>query len=65
MKRLITLAALLAASTVLPGCVFAVGSKHESQPADRLDRLERRISEMETKLGIQPPAADAAPESQP
>ena len=32
MKRLITLAALLAASTVLPGCVFAVGSKHESQP---------------------------------
>ncbi len=30
MKRIISLLALLALGAALPGCVFAVGSKHEA-----------------------------------
>jgi hypothetical protein len=63
MKRikttLVTTSALLAACTLLSGCVFAVGSTHEAQPKDRLDRLDTRVRNVERQLGIQTPAPEA------
>lgn len=50
MKRL-ALAALVLASTMLGGCIFAVGSKDRSDD-QRMRRLEERISKAETKLGL-------------
>lgn len=57
MKRISMTLALLGAATLLPGCVFAVGSKHEAQPNQRLDRLEQRVRKVEQELGIPAPAA--------
>jgi hypothetical protein len=67
MKRITLTLALLGAATLLPGCVFAVGSTHEQQPKERLDRLERRIVTVEQQLGITPappPATAPAAEAQ-
>ena len=68
MKRITMTLALLATSTLLSGCVFAVGSTHEAQPKDRLERLETRVRAVETQLGIPAQSADGtatpAPEVQ-
>ena len=61
MKRFALTMALLASTALLPGCVFAVGSKLETDPGDRLNRLDRRISAAEKELGLaplRPPPAD-------
>jgi len=62
MKRISMTLALLGAATFLPGCVFAVGSKHEAQPSQRLDRLEQRVRKVEQELGIPAPAEAPARE---
>ncbi len=56
MQRIMTKLVLVAAITALPGCVFAVGSKLETDQSPRLEKLEKRISAAEGKLGITPPA---------
>jgi len=63
MKRFAMMLTLVAAGVALPGCVFAVGSKLETDQKHRLDSLDRRISAAESKLGITtPPAPTPMPE---
>lgn len=50
MRRL-ALAALVAASTMLGGCVFAVGSGDRADD-QRMRKLEQRISRAEEKLDL-------------
>ena len=64
MQRKMMMLALTATALLLPGCVFAVGSTHESQPGDRLDRLETRVRTVEQQLGIPAPAPAAQPAAQ-
>ncbi len=60
MKRFAMTMALLATAALLPGCVFAVGSKLETDHGDQLNRLDRRISAAEKELGLTPMPRPAA-----
>ncbi len=51
MKRWATLLILVASTSGLGGCVFAVGTGGEG---DRIDRLEHRVAAAEKALNIQP-----------
>ena len=64
MKRFAMAAALLATTTILPGCVFAVGSTLEKDQDARLNHLESRISHAEKQLGITPPPPPAPEQDQ-
>ena len=44
-------AALLAVTTTLPGCIFAVGGSSDGSEK-RMRKLEHRIQKAEEKLGI-------------
>jgi hypothetical protein len=60
-RKSAALAAVLAvAATALPGCVIAIGGKHEEGGGSgRVKKLEERMKVVEDRLGIAPPAAEA------
>jgi hypothetical protein len=64
MKSIALTLALLATTAFLPGCVFAVGSKLETDQTGRLKKLEQRISNAEKQLGITPAPMPAADDTQ-
>jgi len=54
-RRLVLLAALVAACASTGGCAVSVGSTPQRDDSERLDRLEQRVGKVERELGIASP----------